>query len=165
MPVDRVHGVTFEPLSHSDSLDVLRRNHVGRIAYSFADRVDIEPLHYALDEGDGLVLCLRTSPGSKVAKLKHNQWAAFEVDEIEGPFAWRSVVAHGSVYPVDDLEGGERAELRARTIAAIRRAYPAAFASDDPASFRTTLLRFYVDVVTGRSARPSPHIGDTATAG
>ncbi len=164
MPTEHAHGVTFESLTHSESLALLRRNHVGRIAYSLADRVDIEPLHYALDEEDGLVLCLRTTPGSKVAKLRHNQWAAMEVDEIEGPFTWRSVVAHGSVYPVDDTEVASRVDLRARTIAAIRRGFPGAFGAEDPASFRTTLLRFHVDVLTGRMARPAPHSRDPATA-
>jgi nitroimidazol reductase NimA-like FMN-containing flavoprotein (pyridoxamine 5'-phosphate oxidase superfamily) len=150
------HGAVFGALDKEACVELLRRNHVGRIAYSVADHVDIEPLHYALDEESGLVLCLRTTPGSKVAKLAHNQWAAFEVDEIDGPVAWRSVVAHGTIYPVDDLGGSQRAELRARTIAAIRRAYPAAFGADDPASFRTTLLRFHVDMLTGRSAKPAP---------
>lgn len=58
-----------------------RRNRVGRLAFSFRDRVDIEPLHYVFRGG---WLYGRPSPGSKLQTLRHNPWVAFEVDEIDG---------------------------------------------------------------------------------
>src|ERR1700674_3988756 len=74
---------------------ILARNTVGRVAFSLRDHVDIEPLHYVLVDG---WLYGRTSRGSKLATVARNRWVAFEVDEIDGPFDWRSVVVHGAWY-------------------------------------------------------------------
>ena len=73
---------------------ILTRNHVGRIAYVLNERVDIEPINYVY--GDGWIYC-RTSPGTKVAAIQQRRRVAFEVDESDGRFHWRSVVVHGQV--------------------------------------------------------------------
>jgi len=39
-------GPSFRALDEEESQAILSRNHVGRIAYSFHDRDDIEPIHY-----------------------------------------------------------------------------------------------------------------------
>jgi nitroimidazol reductase NimA-like FMN-containing flavoprotein (pyridoxamine 5'-phosphate oxidase superfamily) len=86
----RTMSPTFRELSATEMHELLARNHVGRIAYSFHDRVDIEPISYVFADD---AFYMRTEPGSKLATLAHAPWAAFEVDEIRGPFDWRSVVA------------------------------------------------------------------------
>jgi nitroimidazol reductase NimA-like FMN-containing flavoprotein (pyridoxamine 5'-phosphate oxidase superfamily) len=67
---------------------------VGRLAFSFRDRVDIEPIHYVYADG---YIYGRTQFGSKVTVLAHHPWIAFEVDEVTTLFAWRSVVVHGRI--------------------------------------------------------------------
>ena len=42
---------TFRELTAAETDALLERNHVGRIAYSFHDRVDIEPIHYVYADG------------------------------------------------------------------------------------------------------------------
>ena len=37
---------TFRALTAAECEKVLSRNHVARLAFSFHDRVDIEPVHY-----------------------------------------------------------------------------------------------------------------------
>ena len=69
----------FRELSNSECRTLLGRHSVGRIAFSFHDRVDIQPIHYAVS-GDWLYG--RTSRGSKYLTLAHNPWCAFEVDEV-----------------------------------------------------------------------------------
>src|SRR5688500_1171606 len=90
---------TFRELDPPEVEQLLTRNHVGRMAYSFHNRVDIEPISYVHAGG---VIYMRTAPGSKLATLIHAPWVAFEVDEVDGPFDWRSVVAHGTVYVLED---------------------------------------------------------------
>ena len=51
---------TFRDLDAVEMVDLLARNHVGRLAYSFHDRVDIEPIHYVYADG---AFYLRTEPG------------------------------------------------------------------------------------------------------
>ena len=142
---------TFRDLDAAEMDAVLGRNHVGRIAYSFHDRVDIEPIHYVY--GDG-AFYLRTEHGSKLAALAHVPWVAFEVDEIDGLFDWRSVVAHGTVYMLEDAGSPE---MRASYHAAVRRLrelVPGALREDDPVPDRSVVLKLHPAEMTGRAARP-----------
>jgi nitroimidazol reductase NimA-like FMN-containing flavoprotein (pyridoxamine 5'-phosphate oxidase superfamily) len=72
---------------------------------------------------------------------------AFEVDEVEGPFDWKSVVIQGSYYE-EDLPN----EGREETLAALRAASPQIFTDDDPTPFRDVLFRIHIRELTGRSA-------------
>jgi nitroimidazol reductase NimA-like FMN-containing flavoprotein (pyridoxamine 5'-phosphate oxidase superfamily) len=112
-------AVIIRILSRDESNALLVRNHIGRLASSLHDRVDIEPIHYVYADG---VLYGRTSPGSKLTTLKHRPWVAFEVDEVEDLFEWRSVVVHGAVYPVEDGDGSTEHATYARGVAASARA-------------------------------------------
>lgn len=60
---------SFSELSRHDCVELLRRNHVGRIAFTFHDRVDIEPISYVFADD---WLYGRTSPGTKVATVRHH---------------------------------------------------------------------------------------------
>jgi nitroimidazol reductase NimA-like FMN-containing flavoprotein (pyridoxamine 5'-phosphate oxidase superfamily) len=128
---------------------LLTRHHVGRLAFSFHDDVDIEPVHYVYADQ---VLYMRTAPGHKLATLAHHRWVAFEVDEVENLFDWRSVVVHGAVYVVEAGTTPESRAIHARTLARLQELVPALFTADDPAPERTILLRLHVDRMTGRAA-------------
>lgn len=139
----------FRDLTREESESVLACNHVGRMAYSFRDAVDIRPIHYVLDD---TWLFGRTSPGDKLVTLQHHQWVAFEADEISGPFDWKSVVAHGTFYKLEPDGAGPDVKLYERALAAIRRLTPDAFTKADPVPFRTELFGISLDTVTGRSS-------------
>lgn len=134
-----------------DEIDaILARNHVGRIGYSFRDRVDIEPIHYIYD-GEQWIWG-RTSPGAKITTIRHNYWVAFEVDEVEGPSDWRSVIVHGGFYALPpDVSGPER-ETRERGIELLRSVAPATLTDEDPTPGRTIVFRIAVQDVTGRES-------------
>lgn len=138
----------FRALDASEMWAILARNHVGRIAYSFHDRVNILPVHYVYSSG---WIYGRTSPGEKLETLAHHKWVAFEVDEVEGPFDWRSVVVHGGLYQLepDDEAWGHALKL-------MRDSVPEALAEGDPAPFRTVLFRIAIQESTGREARSAP---------
>lgn len=139
---------TFYPLPEADTRALLAQHHVGRLAYTLEGQVDIEPIGYVFT-GDW-VYC-RTEPGAKLTALGHRPWVALEVDEIAGPFDWRSAVVRGTVYRVSDLPAD--AAIRAETVAALRRAQPDAFTAEDPVPQRSVLLRIHVREVIGRGAR------------
>jgi nitroimidazol reductase NimA-like FMN-containing flavoprotein (pyridoxamine 5'-phosphate oxidase superfamily) len=139
-------------LGTDEATAILARNRVGRIAYILRDHADIEPVGYVFADG---VINLRTSPGAKLDALKHQPSVAFEVDEIAGPFDWRSVVVHGTVYLPDP--GGSEVDRQAHA-EALRRlhgAYGGALTEDDPAAFRTVVLRLHVVRIEGRTAIPA----------
>ena len=139
----------FLELDRGECDAILARNQVGRIAFSFHDRVDIEPIHY-VHHGDWLYV--RTAPGAKIMTVAHNRWVAFEVDEIDGTFDWRSVVVRGSAYLIDPEGTKDDKRVHAEAVELLRGVVPQAFRTDDPVAFRYLLLRIHVDEMTGRAA-------------
>jgi nitroimidazol reductase NimA-like FMN-containing flavoprotein (pyridoxamine 5'-phosphate oxidase superfamily) len=129
--------------------EVLHRNHVGRIAFSFHDRVDIEPIHYVYDSG---WIYGRTSHGTKLDTLGHHRWVAFEVDEVQGLFDWRSVVVKGAFYVVDANTPEHTDPAFTRGVELLRSLLPETFTAKDPVPFRRSVFRIHLDEVTGRVA-------------
>lgn len=129
---------------------ILARNQVGRLAYLGDRHVDIEPVHYVFHEG---WIYGRTSPGTKL-RSTGTTWApvAFEVDEVEALFRWRSVVVRGGFYTVDP-EGAawERDEWR-HGVELLRSLIPETFTERDPVPHRTVLFRIAAQERTGREA-------------
>ena len=141
-------GPAFRDLTSEESRAILERHHVGRIAFSFHDRVDIQPIHYVFKDN---WLYGRTARGSKFATLVHNPWCAFEVDEIRGTFDWESVVVKGHLELLDP----ELASQDAYTLGLelMRDIVPETFRDGDPVPQRSILFRVHANEVTGRSAR------------
>lgn len=135
---------TFRELAETECRDVLARNSVGRIAFSLHDRVNVQPIGYVLQ--DDWLAC-RTQQGSKVEVLRRSPYVAFEVDEVQGPLDWVSVIVQGSVYEQDpDSTVGQE------TIAVYRRLLPEAFTESDSTRHRDVLIRIHIREMTGRAA-------------
>jgi nitroimidazol reductase NimA-like FMN-containing flavoprotein (pyridoxamine 5'-phosphate oxidase superfamily) len=138
----------FRDLTSDESRAILERHNVGRIAFSFHDRVDIQPIHYVFKDN---WLYGRTSRGSKFATIAHNPWCAFEVDEIRGLFDWDSVVVKGHLELLDPEQASQDAYTRGLEL--MRDIVPETFSDQDPVPQRSILFRFHATEVTGRSAR------------
>ena len=148
----------FRRLSPEECKEILARNHVGRLAYALGARVDIEPLHYVYADG---WIYGRTSHGAKLDATGNNFYGwwpvAFEVDEVEGIFAWRSVVVHGGMNtaPSEGEPTEQEREIWEAALEKVRTLIPETFGEDDPTPFRTVLFRISVTEVSGREATPS----------
>lgn len=142
---------SFRDLSREEAEAILARNRVGRIAFADHARVHIQPIGYLYD--DGVINC-RTSPGQKLETLAHHPYVSFEVDEVEGPFSWRSVVATGTAYPADPEGSPHEREAHTRAVELFRRVMPEVFTADDPTPFRDVVLRLHIAHMTGREATP-----------
>ena len=151
--------VVFRDLSRDEVEKILERNNVGRLAFSLHDRVDIQPIHYVYERG---WLYGRTSEGEKIATLAHNQWVAFEVDEVKDTFDWRSVVVHGSFWILHPRGSPRAEELWAKAAELMSTIVPGALTEHDPVGFRQTLFRIAISDVRGREAglRPAPKRSD-----
>ncbi len=143
----------FGELTDAQCWELLSRNHVGRLGFFNHGSVDIEPVHYVA--GDSW-LFVRSAEGTKIEAFAHHPYVAFEIDEIDGPFDWRSVVARGTVYMMS--ETGPRLDrvMFEKALTALRSFMPNALAPDDPTPLRDHLYGIHVDRVTGRTARPRP---------
>lgn len=143
----------FLILSEADCRDVLQRNHVGRLAFINGTSVDIEPLGYVFRDN---WLFLRSAYGAKLEALAHNPFVAFEVDEAKGPFDWRSVVAHGTIYLLpSDGAPLERREFD-RAVQALRTVLPRTLTKDDPTPAREIVYGLHIDRLEGRMAQSAP---------
>jgi hypothetical protein len=126
---------------------VLTRNHVGRIAFAYQDRVDVRPIRYVFRDG---WLFVRTSAGEKLVTTQHDQSVAFEVDDVDDQFNWRSVIVHGTLYDFD--EGGSEFHRQARDFAVrlLQSVDPPALTADDRGPSRTEVFGIAVQAMFGR---------------
>jgi uncharacterized protein len=144
--------VEFTELSNDEREELLMRNKIGRLAFAFHDRVDIQPIHYAYEPG---WLYGRTSSGQKLATLRHNQWVAFEVDEVADLFDWKSVVIHGSFWLLRPHGTPHAVQVWNRAVALLSKVVPGTMTEDDPVPFRQIVFRIAVTEMRGRSATSS----------
>jgi nitroimidazol reductase NimA-like FMN-containing flavoprotein (pyridoxamine 5'-phosphate oxidase superfamily) len=137
----------YATLSDTEARAFLSQRHVGRIAFSRNDRVDIEPISYTMD-GDWIFG--RTGAGTKLCALAHHPWCAFETDESSGMFEWTSVVVKGTFYLLDPESGSPDTYLRA--LACIRALEPMAFSAADSAPHRGIMFGIFVNEISACSA-------------
>jgi uncharacterized protein len=149
---------SFRKLSRDECETILARNHVGRLAFARANRVEIEPIHYVYTDG---WIYGRTSPGKKLEMTGYAWWpVAFEVDEVEELFRWRSVVVHGGFYTLPHLDARWELEEWQRGVEALRTLVPETFTEEDPVAFRNIMFRVAVQEITGREAVPEGREGE-----
>jgi len=137
-------------MSEAACEELLERNRLGRLAFSFQDRVDVQPLTYVFRDH---WIFGRTSEGAKLAALRHNRWVAFQVDEIRDEWNWDSVVVRGGIHLLGEGGGAEDRRLRTQAIEALQEAIPGALGESDVAPHRTILFGLAPHEVVGRSAR------------
>jgi nitroimidazol reductase NimA-like FMN-containing flavoprotein (pyridoxamine 5'-phosphate oxidase superfamily) len=133
-------------LTKEEAEAMLARHTVGRLAYSFHDRVDIEPIHFVYDAP---WIFGRTSHGAKLLTLSQHRWCALEIDEVHGMYEWTSVVVKGPFTPRDRTMDSWDYD---RALAAFRRLQPSALTRDDPAPHRDVVFGIHASEITGRSS-------------
>jgi nitroimidazol reductase NimA-like FMN-containing flavoprotein (pyridoxamine 5'-phosphate oxidase superfamily) len=124
---------------------LLKRNWIARLAYSWHDRVDIEPIHYVYDAP---WIFGRTSTGAKLLMLAHNEWCAVEIDEVKDLFDWESVIVKGPFSAFNSEIG--TSDKFDRALAALRKLVPNALRDGDPTPERKIVFGIHASEVTGR---------------
>lgn len=71
---------------------LLRQQGIGRLGVTGAGRVYIFPLSYGYD---GTFIYGHSQLGLKVQLMRQHPDVCFEVEEVESPSRWRTVLAHG----------------------------------------------------------------------
>jgi nitroimidazol reductase NimA-like FMN-containing flavoprotein (pyridoxamine 5'-phosphate oxidase superfamily) len=144
-----VKTLIISELSREKSIGLLSRCHVGRLAFGFHDRVDIEPISYVYDDE---WIYARTSPGTKLTTVRHHPWVAFEVDDVKGRYDWQSVVVRGTIYFIEPSRGLPDAEEYERAVEILRSVDRHAMTKADDAPHRQAIFRIHADEIIGRQA-------------
>mgnify|MGYP003579230221 CR=1 FL=1 len=143
----------FRDLDDFECRTLLARNHVGRLAYSFRDRVSIEPVNYVLEDD---WLYGRTAPSEKIEVIRRSRWVGFQVDEIVGVFDWQSAVVHGAFYVLHPDGAPDELTARDRAIQLMRLLIPETGTAEDPVPHRNIFFRIHMDRLEGRRATTAP---------
>ncbi|HEY5086341.1 MAG TPA: pyridoxamine 5'-phosphate oxidase family protein [Gemmatimonadaceae bacterium] len=147
-PSPKLH-VDVRELSRDEGLALLARHHVGRVGISFHDLLRVELANYVYSEG---WIYARTELGEDVATVRHHPWAAFEVDEVEGIYDWRTVEVLGVVeFLSSDIHSRDWFEFE-NAVRVMREVVPQILTADDPMPQRVQVIRMHVDNIRGRES-------------
>jgi nitroimidazol reductase NimA-like FMN-containing flavoprotein (pyridoxamine 5'-phosphate oxidase superfamily) len=142
--------VTTRTLDRREMDALLARHHVGRLAASFEDRHSLTLVNYTYAND---WVYIRIESGERRTTIEHHPWVAFEVDEIDGIYDWRTVTVYGPVqFLTDDTHSSAWRDFNT-AVQLIRSVVPGARTSEDPMPDRVHLFRIYVDTITGSEAR------------
>lgn len=139
----------FRDLDPTECVAILERNRLGRLAFSRATEVDVQPVHYV---ARGNWIFGRTSAGEKLSALERNWRVAFQVDEVTGTFDWSSVVVRGGFYVLSPDGNPTEAARWQQAVDALRTFMPETLTDNDPVPFRNVLFGIAVQEMTGRRA-------------
>ncbi|HEX7940040.1 MAG TPA: pyridoxamine 5'-phosphate oxidase family protein [Gemmatimonadaceae bacterium] len=128
---------------------VLSRNSVARIAFQHDGTVELVPVHYAYLSG---AVVGRTSLGTKYLNWLVAREVVVEVEEVLGPFDWRSVIVRGQVRLLRERGTDEERAVFNQAVDALRAVIPGAFSDHDPTPDRRFVFRVEPWAVSGRSS-------------
>jgi nitroimidazol reductase NimA-like FMN-containing flavoprotein (pyridoxamine 5'-phosphate oxidase superfamily) len=131
-------------LSHDEMTQMLQLHNVGRLACTSNDQPYIVPINYVF-QCDAIYAY--SMPGRKISMMREQPFISFEIDEIDGPSNWRSVIAEG-VY--EELTGPAGTSLAKRMLA---NGYGSLVARSLEVSSPIVLFRIHITGLSGRFER------------
>lgn len=128
---------------------VLSRNYVARVAFQTGFRLELRPVHYVYSGG---TFFLRSSFETKTPWI-FNPEVVVEIDEVDGLFDWRSVIARGKVSLVRARGSLPERAAYWSAVDTLRTLVPSAFGECDPTPYRSAVFRVDPHEMTGRETR------------
>jgi len=138
-------SVDVRDLSRDESLALLAKHHIGHAGISFHDVVRVELVAYVYADD---WIYARMELGEELTTVEHHPWGAFEVDEVETIYDWRSVEVRGAVqFVTPESHAFENA------VRLMRQVVPQVLTDGDPLPQRNQLVRLHIDQIRGRVSR------------
>ena len=101
--------MVIRELTRQASLDLLARNHLGRLACARGNQPYVFPMFFACHDNS---LYCASKIGQKIEWMRENPLVAVEVDEIDSAQQWASVMVQGRYEELADApETGDRRQL------------------------------------------------------
>jgi nitroimidazol reductase NimA-like FMN-containing flavoprotein (pyridoxamine 5'-phosphate oxidase superfamily) len=145
-------SVGIGDLSREDSLALLARHHVGHVGISFHDILRVELAAYVYSDD---WIYARMALGDELTTVRHHPWGAFQVDEVESIYDWRSVEVRGAVQFLSSNSHGHDWFEFANAVRLMREVVPQVLTPDDPLPQRSQIVRLHIDDIRGRVSQSS----------
>ncbi len=149
----------IQELSRQESLELLARAHLGRLACAHKSQPYIVPFYFA---SDNEYLYSFSTVGQKIEWMRANPKVCVEADEVVSPQRWMSVIVLGRYEELPDIPEWRGARENARKRLAQRNAtwwepgYAKTIVHDSERPLATLFYRIHVEQITGRRASPEP---------
>lgn len=146
----------IQDLTRQESLELLARIHLGRLACTQGSQPYVVPIHFAYDDN---ALYSFATVGQKIEWMRANPRVCVEVDEVVDLQQWASVIVFGRYEELPDSPEwqGARAvayNLLHKTAMWWEPAYVESIHEGSPRPLVPVFYRIHVARITGRRATP-----------
>lgn len=140
-------------LSEAESLELLQRSRLGRLACSRHEQPYIVPVHLYFDLSSKCLYGF-SMVGQKIDWMRENPKVCIEVDEVTDKDHWTTVLVFGAYEELGDSDQDTAARNRARALLdpVPDWWFPAAGRTESREPYAMVLYRIRIDRVTGRQA-------------
>ncbi|HEY7435391.1 MAG TPA: pyridoxamine 5'-phosphate oxidase family protein [Methylomirabilota bacterium] len=107
------HAVLIEELSRQESLDLLARTRLGRLACTRGSQPYVVPVYFAYADRS---LYGFATVGKKIEWMRANPLVCVEVDEVVSPQQWASVIVSGRYEELPDTSAWRSARAFAHRL-------------------------------------------------
>ena len=141
-------------LNRPDCMALLQTARVGRLACARDGQPYVVPINFALD---GSYLYSFSLTGQKIEWMRENDKVCVQVDELENPRKWRSVVVYGRYEELLDRIGTKVQRDRAWSLLSRQAQWwePGGLKPMADAPTPHLFYRIAIDEITGRQAQPA----------
>src|SRR3954469_13551975 len=137
----------IKPLNQDQSLELLRRERIGRLGCVADEGPYVVPVNYVFD---GECAYMHSLPGYKIQAMRTHPRVCLQVDEIEDELSWKSVLAFGTYEEITNQH--ERAEALNHLLARFSRLTPVeSFIAGDACAPAPIVFRIRMTKLTGIS--------------
>ena len=149
----------IQELTREESLELLARAHLGRLACAHDTQPYVVPFYFAYDNGH---LYSFTTLGQKMMWMRANPNVCVEADEVVSPQQWMSVIVFGHY---EELPNGPqwraareyaRSKLMQRNAIWWEPGYAKTILQNKERPLEPFFYRIHVGQITGRRATPEP---------
>ncbi|MGD1028810.1 pyridoxamine 5'-phosphate oxidase family protein [Candidatus Binatus soli] len=149
----------IQELSREESLDLLARAHLGRLACAHKSQPYVVPFYFAYDNE---YLYSFSTVGQKIEWMRANPKVCVEADEVVNPQQWVSVIVFGRYEELPNIPEWRVAREYARKKLLERNAiwwepgYAKTILHETERPLAAFFFRIHIVEITGRRATPEP---------
>ncbi len=140
--------IEVEEMGAQDVHALLKRADYGHLGCARDNRPYVMPIHYAYEDPD---IYIFTTEGMKTEFIAANPEVCLQVEEVDGPTDWKSVIATGKAERLTDQEEIERAmQSITKNNPTLTPALNKMCSDPRGRASHITLYRIHPDIISGR---------------